>query len=245
MKKHALFVVALIWTLLAPAAFPVFAETAPDRAADFATQIRHAVIAAVEPLASLQAKQVNASRFQVIPKPLGSRLNLTACNAPLSVELLSSQSKGVQKLKVSCDSPKRWKIHTQARIEVMAQVLFSNTTLPSGSRVDADQISYQEMDVTKLKRGYLTRPEQLQNKTVRRTVRPNTLLTPGLLRDAILIKRGDRITISSGTTGIIVQMTGVALEDGAAGKQIRVKNISSGKVVHGRVQDAATVVTGS
>ncbi|MGY0216814.1 flagellar basal body P-ring formation chaperone FlgA [Endozoicomonadaceae bacterium StTr2] len=245
MKKHCSLAVAFIFALHVFTGLPAYAKTSADKSSEFKAQIQDAVLAAVEPRAAMQAKQVNASSFRVVPKPLGNRLNLTACDAPLTVEPLSSQSKGVQKLKVSCSSPKKWKVHTQARIEIMARVLFSNTTLPSGSKVNADQVSYQEMDIAKLKRGYITRLEQLHNKTVRRTVRPNTLLTPSLLREAILIKRGDRITITSGSAGIIVQMAGVALEDGAAGKQIRVKNLSSGKVVHGRIKDAATVITDS
>jgi flagella basal body P-ring formation protein FlgA len=56
-----------------------------------------------------------------------------------------------------------------------------------------------------------------------------------LLAAPRVIRRGQQVSIRSATTGVQVRMGGRALEGGAIGDLVRVRNASSGRIVEGRV----------
>ena len=238
-KNTVLCLLSLVGSLLPEAT--AYAESKNE----YARQIEIAVTETLEPQAARLATQLNASRYEVTVKPVSTKLSLPLCSGKVEVKNLSRRQTGSQKLKVSCETPRNWKVYVQATIEVHANVLVSSTTLEAGKPVTVQNVMFQEMDISSLKRGFFTDLSELQAKTARRTIRPNTQLTPALLQETPVIQKGDRINIISGVNSIHVQMPGEALEDGTAGEQIRVKNIAGGKIIYGRVRDASSVITGN
>jgi flagella basal body P-ring formation protein FlgA len=63
----------------------------------------------------------------------------------------------------------------------------------------------------------------------------------GLLKRANLVKRGSKVEIIANFDGLDVRMRGEALADGGRGDRIRVKNLSSGRVVTGTVSGSGVV----
>lgn len=61
---------------------------------------------------------------------------------------------------------------------------------------------------------------------------------------AIIIKRGDTVTITSASTGLSIQMQGKALMDGTQGQSIRVKNTTSGRTISATVTKPGVVTAG-
>ncbi len=55
------------------------------------------------------------------------------------------------------------------------------------------------------------------------------------------MQKGQRVQLSSQIQGIAVGMAGIALESGALGARIRVKNLSSGKQLEGIVDSDHSV----
>ncbi len=205
-------------------------------------QIEKAVSALLEPRAAAYAQQLGASNYEVRIKPISNKLGLTPCSTPVTIENLSKRPSGPQKLKATCNTPQSWKVYIQATITIKANVLVAITTLQSGMPVTANDVMFQEIDINELRRGFFTSIKALEGMTTKRTIRSSTLITPNLLKEATLINKGNRVSIVSEVNGIIVQMPGIALEDGAKDNQIRAKNISSGKVVFGRVRDNSSIL---
>mgnify|MGYP000582633073 FL=1 len=81
-------------------------------------------------------------------------------------------------------------------------------------------------------------------KKVKRSLPLGAVITRTMLREAIAIKRGQRISLVSGSGGLQVRMTGVAMADGAAGDRIEVRNLSSKRVIEGVVLSSADVQVG-
>ncbi|MCY1454933.1 flagella basal body P-ring formation protein FlgA [compost metagenome] len=56
-----------------------------------------------------------------------------------------------------------------------------------------------------------------------------------------MVSKGDQVVISAMSPAINVRMPGEALSNGAPGEQIRVRNLSSGRVVKARVKGPGQV----
>ena len=65
-----------------------------------------------------------------------------------------------------------------------------------------------------------------------------------MLKQPVIIKRGDQTVITAGYGGLSVRMTGKALEDGVLGEQIRDQNLSSKRTIQGEVQRDGSVLIG-
>jgi flagella basal body P-ring formation protein FlgA len=75
----------------------------------------------------------------------------------------------------------------------------------------------------------------------RRAIHAGEVLSPGLLSSPRLIHRGQELILFASSGAMTVTMKGEALEDGAEGDVIRVRNLSSNRVVEGRVIGADKV----
>ena len=56
-----------------------------------------------------------------------------------------------------------------------------------------------------------------------------------------MVCKGDNVTIYAKTRTLTIKTTGVALQDGNVGEQIRVRNQKSGKTISARVKDVESV----
>ena len=61
------------------------------------------------------------------------------------------------------------------------------------------------------------------------------MLTRNGLKNQLIIKKGQQVNIVAEKSGLRVQMTGIALENGHQDEVIRVRNKSSYRVVEGQV----------
>jgi flagella basal body P-ring formation protein FlgA len=96
-------------------------------------------------------------------------------------------------------------------------------------------------DTGGLLRGYFDSLEQVVGRTVKRTLRRDQVVTPGLLKARKTIRRGQKVTILAGHNGINVSMRGKALKHGNPGDLITVQNLLSKKKLQARVVDASRV----
>ena len=103
------------------------------------------------------------------------------------------------------------------------------------SKLAADDLSLREEDVSQLRQTYLTDISQATGQTLKRGVASGDILTSNLLQPSSLIKRGDRVVIVARSGDFFVKMQGEALSDGAKGQQIRIRNITSDRVIRARV----------
>lgn len=167
---------------------------------------------------------------------LDQRLRLTACEEPLEGfqppggRLLGNTTVGVR-----CAAPKAWSIYVQAKVEVIEEVLVSAVPLSRGTIVSRDDLRFDTRDTARLTTGYITDLTDVVGKRLKRSVRAGMPLNPQLLELPEAIKRGERVSILARGGGLEVRMEGKALEDGAPGQVIRVRNLSSERVIEAEV----------
>lgn len=172
----------------------------------------------------------------VVIEHLDPRLRLTACGDSLQSFLPSGQpSAGRLTVGVRCAAPKPWRLYVPVRITRHVEVLVAARPLPRGIALSADAIRHGRRDPTDLSGAWYTEPSQLLGLETRRAIRAGEVLSPQLLSSARLIRRGQELVLFATSGSMTVTVKGKALEDGVEGDIVRVRNLSSDRVVEGRV----------
>ncbi len=86
----------------------------------------------------------------------------------------------------------------------------------------------------------ITDPNQIVGMTAKRKISTGSIITPRMVKQTILVKRGDLVTVKVEAGDILILAKAKALRSGALGDEIPVQNIATGRnfsgVVAGRDQ---------
>lgn len=88
-------------------------------------------------------------------------------------------------------------------------------------------------------------PEEIEGKVARRTLLPGRLIPTGSVREPYLVETGSPVTVMFVEGGLTISTKAVALQSGAAGDMIRLRNMDSGVVLSGIVLADGTVRIGA
>lgn len=197
------------------------------------------------------AKQHVLSHSQLMPYQtlevssinIDNRLKLAQCSHALQAFSPAHQRRGQQTtVGISCQLPKSWKIYIPVKVTLKTPVIVASHTLNPGEVITQDDLRSEIQSVNHLSYGYYDQAHKLINKRVKSQINAGSVLTPAMLQAAIVIKRGQTITMTAKLRGLNIQAQGKALTDGVEGESIRIKNLSSGNIIEGTVQSNGTVV---
>jgi flagella basal body P-ring formation protein FlgA len=167
---------------------------------------------------------------------LDSRLTLQACGEPLQTFLApGSQLNSKATVGVRCEAPKPWSLYLPATITLYLTVYQASRPLPREHIISDQDIEAVKQPSSTLGRGYFTNKADLLGKTTRQAIRQDQVLNPGLIKSSSWVKRGEQVELIAQTENFSVSVQGEALSNGSEGEQVRVKNLSSGRVVEGIV----------
>lgn len=204
----------------------------------------------VEPHATVRASAANAVRatldasleaVTLVPASLDERLRLPACGAKLGTyvpELRANQSKLL--VRVSCASPV-WTLNVPVEIRRTHDVLVLKRAIGRGQSVEAADVDVQKRELPGLASPFVSSITDLSGRLTRRPVPAGTALPADALTAALLIHRGQSVTLAAVSNGIEVRAPGLALADAPAHGRVRVQNLNSLKIVEG-VADTDGVV---
>jgi len=181
----------------------------------------------------LQQNALNG-RWQVEFAPIDSRLSDKPCEKPLLPSLESRAPIGRLSVRVRCPLP-AWTLLLPAKVSVWQQVLAARYPLKRGQRIEQADVTWVERDIGALPQGWISDSRLLQGQQLTRRLSAGQLLLSSQLKAAQLIAAGEPVQILSQNGGIRVQMQGEALSGGGLGQLIRVRNLSSGRVLRARV----------
>ncbi|OAI12845.1 flagellar biosynthesis protein FlgA [Methylomonas lenta] len=206
------------------------------------------------PTQSLQAIQDSVNSFvksslqpdgnyEITAAQIDSRLQLPACEQNLDVFVQSGEIKaGRNTLGIRCNGLSPWTIYSTVLIKEFRNILIANKQLDRNELISQGHISSEIRDVSTLQQGYLIEPAEIINKQATRFIPSGSVLYRMHYTEPTLIKRGERVNIQSGRPGLMITSSGEAMMDGIKGQQIRVKNVSSNRVIQATVT-ATNVVT--
>lgn len=173
---------------------------------------------------------------------IDSRLQLQQCDQPLEAYLApGSRATGKTTVGVRCPSPKPWAVYIPATVTTFATVYQTATPLPRDHIIVEQDLTATKTDLGKLNRGYYTNKSDLLGKQTRRSLPQAQILNPAHIKTPNWVKRGEQVALVASNPHFSIRMLGEALSDGTAGDQVRVKNLSSNRIVEGTVTGQGTV----
>lgn len=189
------------------------------------------------------AQNINLpGEYEVTLIPLDSRLNLPQCAEPLEAFKTTTVIKaGRMTVGVRCNKEKKWSIFTSAVIKSYQMVVVLSQTVRRGEIVTRQHLAIEKRDVSNLRDDFVTEIEPVENKQASRQLDAGSILSFRHLVEPKLVKRGDKVIITTTRTDLSIRMNGVAMMDGIKGQLISVKNQSSGRIVNATVIEPGLV----
>lgn len=169
------------------------------------------------------------------------RLRLADCDSAISVDLGSGDLIGRVTAKVECRGAGNWSIYVPVSVHVYKKVVTVRAPAARGKLLHPQDLQLTEKEVSNLTQGYFTRINEVANKQLKRSVTIHGVITPRMLIEPKVVKKGDEVMIIANKGLLSVSSPGVALADGRIGQQINVKNRSSNRIVKARIKEKGVV----
>lgn len=221
----------------------ILALTFITSAAVYAEQGSQSHESIAETVNSFIAQNLNFSgEYEVSLTPLDSRLNLPQCPEALEAFTTNGVIKaGRMTIGVRCNADKKWSIFTSAIIKTYQMVVVLSQPIQRGETLTRQHLAIEKREVSNLREDFATQIEQVESKQSTRQLNTGTVISPRNLAEPKLVKRGDKIVISSTKPEFSIRMSGIAMMDGAKGQLITVKNQNSGRIINATVIEPGLV----
>jgi len=163
-----------------------------------------------------------------------------ACSQEVAVEPLDTRSPLRMRFLARCNDTPGWRYEYVVRARVTAMVAIAAAPVAANEALTDAQVTIERRDISNIA-DPVTTPEDAVGQMSRRMLRPGDILRSGQLSSPVVVKRGDAVTMSARRDGIEVSTAGEALDAGARGAVVRVRNANSGQVVRMRVAGPGAV----
>lgn len=182
-------------------------------------------------------------RFTQISTPQASISSLASCSQPLSVkDGGDNRNWSRQRFTLMC-SDGGWSVAVLTEVKVYVSAVVAKQVINRGETFSNRQLAVREVDITKNNSGFYSSLDKVVGQGAKRRIRAEQLLVPALVAPAWVIQRGQQVTVVANKDGIAASIQGEALENGAVGEVIRVRNISSKKTIEAKVLEAGLVTS--
>jgi flagella basal body P-ring formation protein FlgA len=130
----------------------------------------------------------------------------------------------------------------RAEVAAVGPVVVARRPVPRGATLHSDDLTVEERDLAGVPPGALSELQQAVGKEARSALAADTPLTLQALANPLLVRRGDVVTVVVETPGLRLSVPGQALEAGAAGAAVRVRNRVSQQEISGQVVERGLVL---
>ncbi|HJV02638.1 MAG TPA: flagellar basal body P-ring formation chaperone FlgA [Burkholderiaceae bacterium] len=211
------------------------ASAAPAGPEQVLLQVRQAARAHVLAQAASAGLSEPMAEVAVVP---GSR-PLASCGKAVTVEAVDTRLPARMRFAAVCPGADGWRYEFVVRAQVSAPVVVSATEIPAGKVLTDEDLLLERHELASLTDAVAT-PRAVVGMSGKRTLRAGEVLRMALLTAPTVVKRGDAVTIVARRDQIEVSMAGEALDSGARGALVRVRN-ANGTVLRARVTGEGTV----
>ena len=141
-------------------------------------------------------------------------------------------------VQLKCNSPALWTQYVHVRIEKLSPVVIAKEHIARGQVIDADSVTVALRAQHFVRAQYVDEPELIVGSRSKRSIRQGLPINANQL---CMVCKGDNVNIMATINGLTIKTTGEALEDGAIGENVRVRNRKSGRLVNAQVVAVETV----
>jgi len=162
------------------------------------------------------------------------------CVQNVVIEALDTRSPQRMRFLARCNDTPGWRYEYIVRARVTAMVAIAAAPVAANEALTDAQVTIERRDISNIA-DPISSPDEAVGQMSRRMLRPGDILRSGQLSSPVLVKRGDAVVMIARREGIEVSTAGEALDAGARGAVVRVRNAGSGQVVRMRVSGQGTV----
>lgn len=175
-------------------------------------------------------------RIEVSVGYIDPRLNLPDCGTDLSISLNGNQQ-GLGKLqaKVSCQGSQPWTKFVAAEVSLFAEVLVASENIRRGTLIEDRHIRVMETNLAMLRRTPVSDRDLVIGMELKYPLTSGGAFSLEGLSRPVLVERGDLVQLVAESKNLKIRQQGEALQDGALGKVINVRNNGSEMVVQAEV----------
>lgn len=123
----------------------------------------------------------------------------------------------------------------KTRIEVLRDVFIAARALPAGTVLTDSDVKMVQKWVRRIHPQSLSPSETITGKRLTIQVASGAEILATMLKSAPLVRKGKIVKMVFDNGSMQITTVGLSEEDGVAGNMIRVKNLSSNKVIYARV----------
>lgn len=123
----------------------------------------------------------------------------------------------------------------RTRIEVLQDMVIATKTLTSGTVLKDSDIKTVRKWIHRIQPQTLSSPDRAVGRRLTVQARPGMKITANMLKDVPLVQRGKIVKIIFDSGPMRIVTVGMPEEDGMAGSIIRVRNVTSNKIIYARV----------
>lgn len=163
-----------------------------------------------------------------------------ACKGETSVEAVDTRQPARMRFVARCPDGKGWRHDFVVRARISALVAVTAVPVAANRELGEADVTLERRDITQV-RDPIGMLDEALGQSSRRSLRAGEVLRASQLVAPIAVKRGDAVVMTARQDGIEVSMAGEALDAGARGAVVRVRNSASGQVVRMRVLGAGAV----
>jgi flagella basal body P-ring formation protein FlgA len=175
---------------------------------------------------------------------IDARLKLQRCATPLEGRVERAIVGGTGTVAVTCAGPTAWRLFVPVRAVDDVAVLVLARAVQPGDVLTAADVTLERRASTSLPYDYLNDGAQAIGLTMRRTQPAGAVVTAGALEAPEVVRRGELVTVTSGSGPISVKSEGVALEPARLNQRLKVRS-ASGRVIEGTAEGPGQVRVGS
>lgn len=168
---------------------------------------------------------------------------LPACAKGLRTQPTGGNRRSLSRLRydISCPAAPVWTLTVMVKATVNVPVVTSAQGLERGRIIGEGDITLSEQNVAQIADRFFTQPQEVIGQTVKRRLNAGQTITAAALDQPVLVARGQQVMLMIQHQGIEASTMGEALKQGRKGEMIRVRNLSSQRVVDGIVESAGVV----
>ena len=132
-------------------------------------------------------------------------------------------------------------VTVSGQVERLIEVPTLNRRMVNGDVIRRGDIAWTDMRVDQVSRNIVTDAERLMGMTPKRAIAPERPIRSADIRPPRLVVKGAIVTMILKTPHMVLTSKGRALENGALGETIRVRNTQSKTIIEGEVMPQGAV----
>lgn len=183
----------------------------------------------------VQASIVGRRNQDLVQRPVPVAMDIAALEADSASQRFTATLSFMTEASLDRPAQKLGSIDVSGRYEEMIEVPVVKYRLSSGDIIREEDVEWQKLPSVRVKRETVMEMAELVGKSVVRGLTPGRPVLGNEVQQPPVVLRRSPVRISYQSNNLSIQAVGTAMQDGALGDKIKVRNDDSGIEVDARV----------